>query len=392
MTVDPTPGETPNTPAHLAGRGAVSALVTAVQHLMRGWRSRGRRRVDETPYSRALTVELTWLSRSQREQLDALVPQERAPLPHNVVEFRSYFPDRVQHAPLPPPAPPAPAPRTIWHWPTAGVAALVMIALCASAWYLTTLSPSDYVTGTGERRVIHLDDGSTVTMNTQSRLRVWLTRQRRDIELVDGEALFAVAHDARRPFRVHVGRTIVEAVGTEFSVYRGQHGTKVAVVEGRVRIFAYQSPASLILNSNAVAWSDLGAADFQRPPPPIPVSAREEAEVSGDGGSAAPFDVERRKVSALELEHDLAWVNGQLIFDNASLAETVEEFNRYNRRKLRIADPTLAQLRIGGAFRSTNVDDLIVELHDLFGVRALPVGDPDTGQVIQLKRGRPGPP
>jgi transmembrane sensor len=388
VTVDPTPGEKPNT---LAGRRAVSALVNAVQYLMRGCRSRGRRPVDETPYSRALTVELTWLSKSQREQLDALVPQERAPLPHNVVEFRSYFPDRVQHAPQPPPAPPAPKPRPTWHWPTAGVAALVMIALCASAWYLTTLSPSDYVSGTGERRVIHLDDGSTVTMNTQSRLRVWLTRQRRDIELVDGEALFAVAHDARRPFRVHVGRTIVEAVGTEFSVYRGQHGTKVAVVEGRVRIFAYQSPASLILNSNAVAWSDLGAADLQRPPP-IPVSAREEAEVTGDGGSAAPFDVERRKVSALELEHDLAWVNGQLIFDDASLAETVEEFNRYNRRKLRIADPTLAQLRIGGAFRSTNIDDLIIELHDLFGVRAVPVGDPETGQVIQLKRERPGPP
>jgi transmembrane sensor len=306
-----------------------------------------------------------------------------------VVEFGSYFPDRIAHPPLPVPAPPS---QPKWHWPTARVAALVIIALCAGAWYLAGLSPTDYVSGTGERRVIHLDDGSTVTMNTQSRMRVWLSDQRRDIELVDGEALFAVAHDPRRPFRVHVGHTIVEAVGTEFVVYRGQHGTKVAVVEGRVKIFAYQNPAPLVLNPNAVAWTDLGAADFERPPPPIPVSAREEAQVSGESGSAAPFDVERRNVSAAELEHHLAWVNGQLIFDNATLAETVAEFNRYNRRKLVIADPTLAQLRIGGAFRSTNIGDLIIELHDLFSVRAVPVGDPDTGAMIQLKRERPGPP
>ena len=391
VNVDPTPGETRNPRSRIGGIGPVSALISAVQHSMHVWWSRFRRSVDETPFSLALTVELTWLSKSQRAQLDALVPQQHA-LPHNVVEFRSYFPERVPHQPLPAPAalPPPPQPR--WHWPTARVASLAMIVVCAGAWYLAGLSPSDYVSGTGERRVIHLDDGSTVTMNTQSRMRVWLSHQRRDIELVDGEALFAVAHDAGRPFRVHVGHTVVEAVGTEFSVYRGQHGTKVAVVEGRVKIFAYQSPAPLILNPNAVAWTDLGAAEFQRPPPPIPVSAREEAQVSGESGSSAPFDVERRNVSALELEHHLAWVNGQLIFDNATLAETVEEFNRYNRRKLRITDPTLAQLRIGGAFRSTNVDDLVVELHDLFGVRAVPVGDPDTGQVIQLKRERPGPP
>jgi transmembrane sensor len=363
-----------------------------MQHRMHGWWTRLRHRVDETPFSLALTIELTWLSKLQRAQLEALVPPQE-PLPHNVVEFRSYFPERVPHTRLPAPAVPAvPAPQPRWHWPTARVAALAMVLLCAAAWHLAALSPSDYVSGTGERRVIHLDDGSTVTLNTQSRMRVWLSRQRRDIELVDGEALFAVAHDGRRPFRVHVGHTVVEAVGTEFSVYRGQHGTKVAVVEGRVKIFAYQSPAPLILNPNAVAWTEVGAADFQRPPPPIPVSAREEAQVSGESGSSAPFDVERRNVSALELEHHLAWVNGQLIFDNATLAETVAEFNRYNRRKLSITDPTLAQLRIGGAFRSTNIDDLVVELHDLFGVRAVPLGDPDTGTVIQLKRERPGPP
>jgi hypothetical protein len=50
------------------------------------------------------------------------------------------------------------------------------------------------------------------------------------------------------------------------------------------------------------------------------------------------------------------------------------------------------QLHIGGAFRSTNIDDLLIALQDLFNIRAVPVGDPDTGPVIQLERERPGPP
>jgi transmembrane sensor len=368
---------------------AVKTLLSAVQHRARARRHLRERSTDEAPYSVALTLELTWLSKSQRAQLESLVPNSRQ-LPHNVVEFRSYFPDRIARSPLEEPLPPPPPPPR-WHWPTARIVTFALAALASLSLLLIDIAPSDYVSGIGERRVIHLEDGSTVTMNTRSRMRVWLTPRGRDIELLEGEALFAVAHDARRPFRVHVGHTVVEAVGTAFSVYRGEHGTKVSVVEGRVKIFAYQSPAPLILNPNAVAWTDVGASDFERPPPPIPVSAREEAQVSRDG--SAEFDVERKAVTQEQIDHHLAWVNGQLIFENATLAETIEEFNRYNRRKLRIGDPTLAQIHLGGAFSSTNVDEFIVELSTLFQISAVATGDPNSGtQVIQLKRGPSGPP
>jgi transmembrane sensor len=86
-------------------------------------------------------------------------------------------------------------------------------------------------------------------------------------------------------------------------------------------------------------------------------------------------------------------VSGQLIFENATLAETVAEFNRYNRRKLEIDDPTLGQIHLGGAFTSTNVDEFVVVLNTLFGIQAIPQGGADSGtQVIQLKRGLSGPP
>jgi transmembrane sensor len=349
-----------------------------VQHRARTWLEVLRRRADEAPFSVALKLELTWLNRAQRAQLEALVP-DQPKLPPNVVEFRHYFPDRTlraldeEHSPPPPSLP-------RWHWPTARIVTLVLMVVASVGFYLVDGSPpSDYVSGIGERRVLHIEDGSTITMNTRSRMRVWLTRHGRDIQLLEGEALFDVAHDPNRPFRVHVGHTVVEAVGTQFSVYRGERGTKVSVVEGRVKIY--------------VAWTDMGATDFERPPPPIPVAAREEAQVSTEGSGTTDFDVERRAVTAREIEHHLAWVNGQLIFENATLAETVAEFNRYNRRKLAIDDPALAQIRLGGAFSSTNVDEFIVELNTLFSIRAVPDGASSSGtQVIQLKRGPSGPP
>jgi transmembrane sensor len=384
-------GGTPGTTSRAPWLKTLASPLDAVQHRARAWLDHLRRRADEAPFSLALKLELTWLNRAQRAQLESLAPKQPESS-RNVVEFRHYFPDRIPRPPEEkPPSPPPSLPR--WHWPTARIVTLVLMVVACVGIYLVHVSPIDYVSGIGERRVLHIEDGSTITMNTRSRMRVWLTQHARDIELLEGEALFDVAHDPSRPFRVHVGHTVVEAVGTQFSVYRGERGTKVSVVEGRVKIFAYQSPAPLILNPNAVAWTDMGATDIERPPPPIPVAAREEAQVSTEGGGTADFDVERRAVSAQEIEHHLAWVNGQLVFENATLAETIAEFNRYNRRKLQIDDPTLAQIHLGGAFSSTNVDEFIVELNTLFSIRAVPVGDPSSGtQVIQLKRGPSGPP
>jgi transmembrane sensor len=379
VSLGPSPGGVTGTHPGAPRLNLLTHRLMATQHRFRAWLQGFRRRVDETPFSRALKVELTWLDKSQRSQLEAFVPK-RDPLPANVVAFHQYFPDRTPRPLLPPAESTAPH-QPHWHWPTARAAAFAALTVAAIGIYLFNSSASDYVTGTGESRVIHLDDGSTLTMNTQSRVRVWFTHNLRDLQLLDGEALFTVAHDANRPFRVHVGRTIVEAVGTEFSILKNQHGTRVSVVEGRVRIF------------DSFAWTEVGAADFQLPMTPIPVGAHEEARITDPGMGSNDFEVDRHEVSPQEIERHLAWTNGQLIFENATLVEAVSEFNRYNRRKLQIGDPDIGRVRIGGAFRSTNIDDLIVELNSLFGIRAIPLGDINSGsQVIQLRRERPGPP
>jgi ferric-dicitrate binding protein FerR (iron transport regulator) len=67
-------------------------------------------------------------------------------------------------------------------------------------------------------------------------LRVRLEDLRREVDLGRGEALFQVAHDLRRPFRVHTRAGLVEAVGTQFNVYDRVNGdTRVSVLEGKVR-------------------------------------------------------------------------------------------------------------------------------------------------------------
>jgi hypothetical protein len=104
-----------------------------------------------------------------------------------------------------------------------------------------------YATGIGEQRTVTLSDGSTVELNSQSRLRVAFHPHERDVELLEGQALFHVAHDRTRPFLVQSEGAKVRAVGTQFDVYRKSDGTVITVVEGRVAVM----PESSWVNSVA---------------------------------------------------------------------------------------------------------------------------------------------
>ena len=97
-------------------------------------------------------------------------------------------------------------------------------------------APDVYATARGEQRAFKLGDGSIVYLNTQSRVEVQFSRSARNVRLLEGEAMFAVEHDAARPFRVLSDDTVIQAIGTQFNVYRSNAGTTVSVVEGIVEI------------------------------------------------------------------------------------------------------------------------------------------------------------
>ncbi|MEJ0035692.1 MAG: FecR domain-containing protein [Gammaproteobacteria bacterium] len=118
-----------------------------------------------------------------------------------------------------------------------GLAASLLLAVCAG-WWFTLSSPEQFQTKVGEQRSVLLADGSRVTLNTASKIEVQLRSDHRVVQLVQGEALFEVAHDTRRPFDVHVGDVVVRAVGTQFDIDRRAKRTVVTVVEGRVAMIA----------------------------------------------------------------------------------------------------------------------------------------------------------
>ncbi len=133
------------------------------------------------------------------------------------------------------------SPNRRWRWAGGGLAA----ALAAGLLLLPLLSDrtSTYVTAPGEQKTITLRDGSSIAMNGGSELSVRLSGKERLIEMKSAEAAFDVAHDAQRPFRVTVGESRIEVLGTAFDVRRDGRSTTVNVSRGVVRVSELADPA-----------------------------------------------------------------------------------------------------------------------------------------------------
>lgn len=203
-----------------------------------------------------------------------------------------------------------------------------------------------YATAVGEQRAFELPDGSVVHLNTHSEMRVRFSNGRRDIRLLAGEALFRVAPDKTRPFRVLADRTVIQALGTQFNVYRrAEGGATVAVLEGKVQVSTADSsretyPAVLATQRAAV------------PARALNLSAGEEARVHSDGQVSRMANMDPVQVTA--------WRQRRLVFRKDALADIVAEFNRYNKSpQLRIADEALKELRLTGVFDADDPESLV---------------------------------
>ncbi len=187
------------------------------------------------------------------------------------------------------------------------------------------LRPEAFATQVGEQRTIQLEDASIITLNADSRVRVRLDEKERDIVLVRGEALFKVAHDQARPFKVQTRTGVIEAVGTQFNVYERTDGTRVSVLEGRVRIHTPQQTRML----------DVGA----------------EANVCFDGTIELNTRADVRK--------SVAWRERRLVFADTPLEEMVHEFNRYSRAmRLRLEGVPPGSHHYNGIFDATDPESL----------------------------------
>jgi transmembrane sensor len=182
-----------------------------------------------------------------------------------------------------------------------------------------------YGTALGEIRRVPMADGSVAAINTSSELEVDMQPRLRAVKLERGEVWFAVAKDAHRPFVVESGPVRVRAVGTAFSVRKREGGSDVLVTEGVVEV-----------------WAKDGKT------PPRRVSAGERVFADNVAGVLIPPEADA------DLARQLAWRDGQIVLDGQTLAEAAAEFNRYNDRKIEIADARLADERFVGWFRTND--------------------------------------
>lgn len=222
------------------------------------------------------------------------------------------------------------------RWRVPAVAAMVagvciVIALLVGPGWGST----SYATTTGEQRSMKLADGSIVQLNTRSRVEVSYSEHWRDVRLIDGEALFTVEHDADRPFRVITGATVVRAVGTQFNVYRRSDSTTVAVVEGRVSISGEEPEAAV---SHSVGDGLL-------------LDAGEMAAVSNSGAITRQAEP--------SVARAIAWRQRQLSFDHDSLGYVAEQFNRYNKLQIHIADSEVRNRALEGVFDADQPEALL---------------------------------
>jgi transmembrane sensor len=344
-------------------------------------------KLDDNPGPECQEAWVGWVARSKRHLEEFLMVEAAAgaikqfatryPLPPPVPSA-SASDDRGANIPPPRPdrgAEPDSRPEHRRLWIAACVAALFVSVFCAFLLHRTLLPPRTtaapviYATGIGERSTVTLAGGTLVQMNTSSRARVDNGGPVRELNLLAGEALLRIPNESKHPFRVVTGGTAIQGAGTEFSVYHNGSMSTVSVMEGTITLL------------NALPQGSASAASS----PPITLKAGERAVIDDDGD---PRIVSRRSLSTMELQHALAWTNGVIELDGETLSEAVADFNRYNRHKLVIADPRIGQLRMGGTFRTSDLQSFTQALELAFGVHAQASANSTQLNVTQLGLGK----
>lgn len=228
-----------------------------------------------------------------------------------------------------------------------GAALALAAALGGALWWQGR--PALYETAVGGRQSVVLADGSRVTLDTASRIKVRLTSDRRSVELVTGQAFFDVRGDADRPFVVRAGQAQVTALGTRFDVRRVGDGAKVVLVEGRVVV----SPAP----GAPARWR-------LRPGEQIVTVAAEPAVAPADVATAT------------------SWTQGRLRFERTSIAAAIAEVNRYSETKVVLEAPEIADVPVSGAFDAGATDAFVAALTELYPLDA----ERREGRIVLVRR------
>lgn len=224
----------------------------------------------------------------------------------------------------------------------AAAAVVAVLAAGIGAWAWNAQRPDVYLTALGERRVIPLEDGSRISLDSGSEVRVRYTADTRRLELRAGQARFDVAHDAQRPFSVRARDQLVVATGTAFNVDLLGGKVLVTLIEGQVEVL--EGAARPLLARKPVPTDE-----------PAPEPQRQVLRV-GEQLVAEPRRVPT--VSKVDISRTIAWEGGQLVFTDEPLAAVAERVGRYSGQPIRV-DAAAGELRISGVFRAGDVETFV---------------------------------
>ena len=253
--------------------------------------------------------------------------------------------DRLAALRRPQDAAPAPPRRLPWLM---AIAAVLVICAGFGLSYLVARKTAGqrFETAVGTQRSLNLADGTLIELNTNTLIHTSMSSSARTVKLDRGQAYFEVVHDAHRPFVVIAGNRRITDLGTKFSVFRDGDHVEVVVKEGQVRV-------------------DIIAAD----PANAPVVAERNTVVIARNTETLVAAKQPQ-----EIDNEMLWRSGMLVFNQESLADVAEEINRYNVRKIQVVGPA-RDIRIGGSFRADNIDVFMQLLRDGFGLKIVDADD-----------------
>lgn len=235
-----------------------------------------------------------------------------------------------------------------------GAAATLLLAVIAGGgitWRARQIVAHTYSTTTGEQRTLMLEDGSQVTMDTDTRLSTTYSPTIRGLKLEQGRAFFHVARNPNRPFLVSTTDGVVRAIGTQFDVYEHDNSTEVTLLEGRVAVAPNDTTSHRAATTAMVAGQRLLMGKGY--PQPLLENA--------------------------QIDTVTAWRSGKLVFDDTPLPAAIVEFNRYTANKIIIGDDALRGMRISGVFRTDGNRAFVDALRVSYGLSVTPDG---TGDMV----------
>jgi len=211
-----------------------------------------------------------------------------------------------------------------------------------------------YQTKIGEQVSFSLSDGTSVRLNTNSQVKVAFTDNHRQVSLLNGEARFDVAKDKNRPFSVSVGEKSFTALGTIFNVQKNNlNDSELVVTEGKVLI-SNTKTINKRLNNIVNSFKSLEHNKLVG----SVVNSGEKSHIKNN------IPQNTNKISLDQIQRELSWQQGMLIFDATPLNIALSEVSRYNDIHFEFDDENLSKLKISGYFKSGDIETLLQSLSD----------------------------